>query len=79
MTDEPEGPHEFKGRIFDGKVSMLAWSIAARLQPDREAREERMGLAIAAQIGLNHDMKVPDPNSILRRKLAAIQAVLDDP
>lgn len=75
--DNPENVI-YKGMIFEGKVTLQAWSIAARIQPDRTKSEERMGLAIAAQIGLNHDQKIPDPNPVLRRKLNAIQSILDE-
>lgn len=75
---EPTEPIVYKGRIFDSAVSLHAWSIACRLEPDKSKIEERLGLAIAAQIGLNHDIPVRNPDSKLRRKLAAIQDILDD-
>ncbi len=79
MTDitNQESEVVYKGQIFAGKVTVQAWSIAARLQPNKDNSEERIGLAIAAQIGLNHDQPIPNPNLEYRRKLGKIQQVLD--
>lgn len=85
-----EEPAYYKGRIYDGQISMRAWSIATRLEPIRltlaeetttiSTKEQRQILAVVAQIGLDWGKTLPSGASTeaaFRKKLTKIQQVLD--
>lgn len=74
----------FRGRIFDGVLTLQAWSIATRILPKSgpeetlEDKQVRAGLAIAAQIGMNHGSPASDREKRLSRKLREIAQIIEE-